>query len=51
LNPADRGAGGQVKKEFVAAKSPAVLQAELDTANARIAELVARLEAAGLSTE
>lgn len=53
LNPSERGAVGavEVKKAFVAAKSPAVLQGELDAANSRIAELVARLEAAGLSTE
>jgi coronin-1B/1C/6 len=50
LNPANKSAGGE-KKAFVAAKSAAVLQAELDAANARIAELVARLEAAGLSTD
>jgi hypothetical protein len=36
-------------KSFVPAKSAAVLQAELDAANARIKELEARLAAAGLS--
>lgn len=51
LNPADRAGGSQTKKAFVAAKTPAVLQQELDAANARIADLVARLEAAGLDTE
>lgn len=51
LNPANRKAGGEVKKAFVAAKSAAVLQAELDEAHARIAELEARLRAAGLSTD
>jgi coronin-1B/1C/6 len=51
LNPSNRAAGGEVKKAFVAAKSPAVLQAELDAAHARIAELEARLQAAGLSTD
>ena len=37
------------KKVFVAAKTAAVLQAELDVANARIKELEARLAAAGLT--
>ena len=32
-------------------RPPAILQAELEAANARIAELEARLAAAGLSTE
>ena len=35
----------------MAAKSAAVLQQELDVATARIAELTARLEAAGLNTD
>lgn len=55
LNPADRGAGGNndSKASFVVAKAKnaAQLQQELDIANARIAELVARLEAAGLNTD
>jgi coronin-1B/1C/6 len=56
LNPALRGAAGAgassaaaAPKAFVAAKTPAVLQAELDKANARIAELEAKLKAAGIS--
>lgn len=53
LNPALKPAGGGAgkKKEFVAAKSAAVLQAELDAANARIKELEDRLAKAGLSTD
>jgi coronin-1B/1C/6 len=51
LNPALGGSQTiAAPKEFVAVKSPAVLQAELDAANARIKDLEARLAAAGLST-
>lgn len=49
LDPAQRPASGATAKAFVAAKSAAVLQKELDEANARIAELEAKLAAAGLS--
>lgn len=50
LNPSQRGSAVVAKKEFAAVKSPAVLQQELDKANARIAELEARLAAAGLDS-
>jgi len=53
LDPATRAtqvATGE-KKIFVAAKSATVLQTELDTANARISELEARLAAAGLNKD
>lgn len=51
LNPALKPAGGgaPTTKKFVAAKSAAVLQQELDVANARIKELEEKLAAAGLS--
>lgn len=52
LNPAMSGSQGiSAPKEFQAVKSPAVLQQELDTANARIKQLEERLVAAGLSVE
>jgi coronin-1B/1C/6 len=54
LNPAVRGSAAAApveKKVFAAVKSPAVLQAELDKANARIAELEGLLAAAGLATK
>lgn len=52
LNPALKPAGGgaPTAKKFVAAKSAAVLQQELDTANARIKELEEKLAAAGISS-
>lgn len=43
--------GAPAKKAFVAAKSPAVLAAELDAATKRIEILTARLAAAGLSAD
>lgn len=55
LNPALRSSAAastpMEKKVFTAAKSAAVLQAELDQANARIKELEARLAAAGLDSK
>mmetsp|Transcript_4244 Transcript_4244/g.6539 ORF Transcript_4244/g.6539 Transcript_4244/m.6539 type:complete len:441 (-) Transcript_4244:190-1512(-) len=50
LNPAHSGQKIAAPKEFAAVKSPAVLQQELATAQARIKELEDRLAAAGLST-
>eukprot|EP00286_Rhodomonas_abbreviata_P029053 CAMPEP_0181292954 /NCGR_PEP_ID=MMETSP1101-20121128/2797_1 /TAXON_ID=46948 /ORGANISM="Rhodomonas abbreviata, Strain Caron Lab Isolate" /LENGTH=442 /DNA_ID=CAMNT_0023397489 /DNA_START=73 /DNA_END=1401 /DNA_ORIENTATION=+ len=52
LDPATRSTqkAGE-KKVFVAAKSAAVLQTELDQANQRIKDLEARLQAAGLGIE
>jgi coronin-1B/1C/6 len=53
LNPATRAtaaAAPKEKKVFVAAKTAAQLQAELDAANARIKDLEARLAAAGLDS-
>lgn len=50
LNPAVRGtAVVAVAKTFVAQKTPTQLNAELEKANARIAELEAKLKAAGIS--
>lgn len=50
MNPSLRSdVDSSTPKAFVAAKSPAVLQQELDAANARIKELEDRLAAAGLS--
>jgi coronin-1B/1C/6 len=52
LNPANSGAmSSAAPKEFVAPKSPLVLQQELASAQDRIKVLEARLAAAGLSTE
>jgi len=53
LNPANSGAtrAAAAPKEFVVAKSAAVLQQELNQANARIKALEERLAAAGLSIE
>lgn len=53
LNPANSGAVAvaAAPKEFVAPKSPLVLQQELAAAQDRIKVLEARLAAAGLSTE
>jgi coronin-1B/1C/6 len=53
LNPSQRGSQlntPREKKVFVAAKTAAQLQVELDAANARIQDLEARLQAAGLDT-
>lgn len=52
LNPANSGATRpSVAKEFVAPKTAAVLQQELNAANERIKVLEARLTEAGLSIE
>lgn len=52
LNPHNAGAAKTTApKEFVAVKSVAQLNHELDAAHARIKELEARLAAAGLSTD
>jgi hypothetical protein len=53
LNPATRAtaaAAPKEKKVFVAAKTAAQLQVELDAANSRIKDLEARLAAAGLDS-
>ena len=53
LNPANSGVtrAAAAPKEFVVAKTAAVLQQELNQANARIKVLEERLAAAGLSIE